>query len=65
MVCSVIIFFRKTLGKIHQTAANFEASHMADFAATWKIIRVKSTDLALNRSNFSGVKASPGTAWNF
>ncbi len=53
------------LKKIHQTAANLEANHMSDFAATWQIIRVKSTDLALNRSNFSGVKAWPGTAWNF
>ncbi len=58
-------FFRKMLEKIRQTAAKLEASHMTDFAATWQIIRVKSTDLILNRSNFSGVKAWPGTAWNF
>ncbi len=36
---------------------------MTDFAATWQIIRVKSTDRVLNRSNFSGAKARPGTAW--
>ncbi len=53
------------LEKIRQTAAKLEASHMTDFAATWQLIRVKSTDLALNRSNFSGMKARPGTAWNF
>ncbi len=61
------------LEKIRQTAANLEASHMTDFAATWQIIRVKSADLALNWSNFSeheseslsGAKARPGTAWNF
>ena len=53
------------LEKIRQTTAKLEASHMADIAATWLIIRVKSTALALNRSNFSGAKARPGTAWNF
>ncbi len=29
---------------------------MTDFAANWQIIRVKSTGLILNRSNFSCVK---------
>ncbi len=53
------------LEKIRQTAANLKASHMTNFAATWQIIRVTSTDLVLNRSNFSGVKARPGTAWKF
>ena len=53
------------LEKIRQTAANLKASHMTDPAATWQIIRVKSTDLFLNRSNFSGAKARPGTAWNY
>ncbi len=35
---------------------------MTDFAATWQIIRVKSTNPILNRSNLSGVKAPMGTA---
>ncbi len=53
------------LEKIRQTAAKLEASHMTDFAATWQIIRVKSTDRLLKRSNFSGAKARPGSAGNF
>ncbi len=38
------------LEKIRQTAAKLEASYMTYFAATWQIIRVKSTDLILNRT---------------
>ncbi len=34
LVCSVVKFFRKMFGKIHQTAGKLEASHMTDLATT-------------------------------